>query len=408
MLQNQNRAPFLLFVDGWNRFGCKADVQRIIYLAVLVGLWACCLGSRSFANDGAQEGQTYAPHESKVKVKRILSATTEPKRSFWLKAEVSGRLEQRPLDLGDVVEASTRTLKLESTRQDLRCRLVASQLQGAKHQLEAEGLRLEKMKERSLFLEKELARHKDLLKKGGKTQQQIDTEEQTLLQLKLDMRQQGLLIKNAQEGVEQLKLELELQRDQQSRHVVEAPLGWQVVALGKEVGEWVQAGEPLLKLREASTQVVRFYVSAAEWEVLQKAERSLHYIHRGIQRPYKVLLLEAEAGASRKRQLHLEIQNPPEQSTGEEVRLSLWEEDPSSMLIPKAYVKNSYGQPMVQTSVGHWEPIRVLRDLGHAWVVPRSALVEGTQLWPFVGDDQGSDEQASSSVDGSKKRGEDQ
>ena len=180
---------------------------------------------------------------------RIESVVLRPLRAAEVPAQQTGLLQQVVVEEGQVVEQGQLLASLDARQAQLavaRAELEYAQAE-AKAKNEIQILYAEKALE---VAKAELQRSSDSIEQFAKSisQSQLDVERLTVEKLTLERQQAEHELVLERFGVRQKQVALESAQLQLSQHQLTAPFAGTVALVRGRVGEWLEVGEPVLRL----------------------------------------------------------------------------------------------------------------------------------------------------------------
>jgi macrolide-specific efflux system membrane fusion protein len=216
----------------------KIDRRRLLVTAVL--LWASGLTSSS---------GSAAVHAAEPAALRVEAVVLHPLQAAEVPAEQTGRLEQMAVQEGESVEAGQLLARLDDRQ---------AQLAVARAQYEhAQAVAQAKNEISILYADKalevaraELQRSSESIEKFPKSisQSQLDVEQLTVEKLTLERRQAEHELVLEKYGAQLKQSELAAAQLQLEQHQLRAPFAGKVVLVRGRAGEWVETGDPVLRL----------------------------------------------------------------------------------------------------------------------------------------------------------------
>ncbi|MCB2225657.1 MAG: HlyD family efflux transporter periplasmic adaptor subunit [Desulfarculaceae bacterium] len=294
-----------------------APIRTLLLAVALV----CLLAAACPAAD-----QAPAP-AAEVKVAQAQPATrlltfsgyTRARAKLPVVSEVSGRCLKVYHDVGGTIGKRGLFAKLDDTftRLDLENNQVDQQ----------------RLSSRVAYLKKDTERYRNLVKRGSEAPSRLDRQEDELAQATLQLAA--------------LKTKAKILLERQERHLIKAPVGWQVIERKVEPGQWVAAGTQVGLVGDFRTLLVPLALSPDEYG-------QLRHLHGDIRVFLPHLDLEVTAKVERlspafdpvTRKILLELELGPgltERRGGLRVELALKVPDPSgAVLLPKGALTERY------------------------------------------------------------------
>ncbi|MBL3588267.1 MAG: efflux RND transporter periplasmic adaptor subunit [gamma proteobacterium endosymbiont of Lamellibrachia anaximandri] len=173
--------------------------------------------------------------------REVLSGFTRARTLLTLSAEASGRVEEVNADVGDRIDAKRPLVCLDDTfiKLDLRANSAETQ------RLEVDVR----------HYRKQVKRFSQLLKQKSSSESQLDDAQRNL--------------DSARSQIASLKVQNEKLREKKKRHCINAPDGWHLVERHVEQGQWINSGEPVVRVGDYSRLLVPFALSLPEFQTLQ-------------------------------------------------------------------------------------------------------------------------------------------
>lgn len=214
--------------------------------------------------------------------KEVLSGFTRERTQVVLSTEISGRVVEVNGDVGDKTEAEHPFLCLDQT-------FINLELDANQHDRNALQVDL-------TYFKKELGRLRQLLAKKSSSESQLDAAVR-----KLD---------KARAQLETLKITNRSLQEKKARHCIRTPEGWRVINRLVEPGEWINAGQPVVKIGDFRRLLVPFALSLEEYQVVLRQGDKLRLNLPQLGREVPATLLRVSPAfdeVSRKIMVELEI-----------------------------------------------------------------------------------------------------
>jgi RND family efflux transporter MFP subunit len=245
------------------------------------GIVVLILGSFALAQQAPPAAVKLDPVRQEIVREQVTGvATVEPWVRTTLSAEISGLVEAYPLREGDEVVANE-TVVCSLKHENLLIDLAEAEALLARAESESETAvatardTLEEMAALLEQAERELQRARDLFDKQVITQAELDrtTTEATAAKSRharakknYELALQGAdpAAKAREAEVRRAKARLDRIRDQLSKTEIRPPVSGRVVRRLTEVGEWVNAGSPVIEIVTLSPVLVRVAVNERE------------------------------------------------------------------------------------------------------------------------------------------------
>lgn len=219
---------------------CTSVRLCLVFFGVFVGCWI-----------GPTAAQ--APYVTAEPALRpvILTGFTRARKSLPVASEISGRVLEVAVDVGDTIDGSNVFARIDDTFVRL--------------ELEQVQVRQTRLRTKIEFDAREVERYERLARQNNAAAAQLDAFKQTL-----DDNRNALL---------ELGVEERILNERLARTTVSAPSGWQVTGRLVEPGQWVNAGDPMGRVADFTTLTVPFALTTEQYAALSaQAQRP-----RGIQ-----------------------------------------------------------------------------------------------------------------------------
>lgn len=168
------------------------------------------------------------------------------RHSMVLSTEVAGKVENIFVDVGDAVSNNGNVSCIDNTFTKIDINSTANDIEQAKIDV--------------VYYKKQLSRFKTLVQKKHISINQLDEMQ----------RQLG----TAERMVRSKKLQKQRLQETLKRHCIKSPAGWLVDERYAEVGQWLDIGNPVVKVGNYSKLLVPFALTVTELNAL-KAEQNL-------------------------------------------------------------------------------------------------------------------------------------
>lgn len=258
-----------------------------------------------------------------------LTAFTRARNSMTLVSEVSARVEDVPMDVGDVIGGNGVFAHLDATF--------------IKLDLEKNRADQQRLKSDVDFYGKEKQRYGDLVKSRTAAQSTLDSHERDHT--------------SAKQQLKALQVEERRLMEQLSRHTLKAPAGWKVTARHIEPGEWVNVGDKVAELGRYDVLLVPFALGSGEYRALKEMGAELTLRLPDLDMTVKAHLERVSPGfdpETRKINADLQIDSGDfEFRGGLRTELTLKLPDPGgSVLVPKSALIKAYEEHFLMTPDG--------------------------------------------------------
>ncbi|MCK5830618.1 MAG: efflux RND transporter periplasmic adaptor subunit [Methylococcales bacterium] len=176
-----------------------------------------------------------------------LTGFSRARHEMTLSTEVSGKVKQVLVDVGDVISKNGNVSCLDDTFTKIDIRSTNNDIKQAKIDV--------------LYYQKQVKRYQELVIKKGVSISQLDE-----MQRLLGTSERTELSK---------KLLKQRQQETLNRHCIKSPLGWIVDERYVEEGQWIDIGNPVVKVGNYSKLLVPFALSVNELNALKKQWRNI-------------------------------------------------------------------------------------------------------------------------------------
>lgn len=263
-------------------------------LAVLGGgIWVGrqFLLSRSGPPPSAQQGQSQPTPVTlqELQPETLIDSSQfvgglEAKERVILRPEIEGRITEVLVESGDQVEAGTPIIQLQPERSQAELRSARSDMeseqsavQAARSELESRRAQVREAESEVELEREEYQRTKFLVEQGAQSQQQLDRakrDRETALS-RLESRQKQVEaaqsnLEQAQADLRRAKSEVEVvQEDLQDTRVV-APISGSIGDVQVEVGEFLQAGDPVVSISQNDVLELNLRIPTGQADKLQR------------------------------------------------------------------------------------------------------------------------------------------
>lgn len=270
-----------------------------------------------------------------------LTGFSRARHEMTLSTEVSGKVKQMFVDVGDVISKDGNVSCLDDTFTKIDIRSTNNEIKQAKIDV--------------IYYQKQVNRYQELVLKKGVSVSQLDEMERQLGTSKRTEQSKKLIKQRQQETLK--------------RHCIKSPSGWIVDERHVEPGQWIDIGTAVVNVGNYSKLLVPFALSVNELKALKKEPENLlvwlpeykQQVPASIER-----ISPAFDELSRKIQVDLLLEkNLPVQRGGLRVELKLKIPDSSDMFLisPKAldkrfeevWIKRKDGQSLRVTLQGNTE-----------------------------------------------------
>lgn len=181
-------------------------------------------------------------------------------------AREGGLLEELAVEPGSYVEVQQFLARLDDKQELHNLRMARRQYEISKMLSESNAdIEFAKLSERVAYLEFERAKEVNALVSKATTATDLD-------KLRFDWERARLQIQQAQISQRRNQLEAEIRGEEVesaqlavSRRQVLAPMSGQIVEVYRQAGEWVDPGEPIVRLVRLDRLRIKRYISAAEF-----------------------------------------------------------------------------------------------------------------------------------------------
>jgi RND family efflux transporter MFP subunit len=264
----------------------------------------------------------------------VLSGFTRERTRVVLSTEVSGRVEKVNGDVGDITEASQPFVCLDQTFIDLELDVNRQKRKGSQVDYN--------------YFDKEVERIRQLLTKKSSSESQLDAALRNLDKTSVQLAAQ--------------EIDKRILQEKKARHCINTPEGWRIISRHVEVGEWINAGEPVVEIGDYRRLRVPFALNVEEYHALQRLGDGLrlNLPQQGREVPATLLRVSpAFDEASHKIAVELEISGIDDSRGGLRAELAL--EIPfnsGAVMLPESALLQRYEQYWLKRSDG--EEVRVV------------------------------------------------
>ena len=303
-----------------------------------VFLFLCLLSLNTFAEESWTTAQ---PSYRQI----TIVGYSRARHNMVLSTEVTGKIKQVFVDVGDTVPKNGKVACLDQT-------FVKIDINSAKNEIEQYQIDIN-------YYKKQVRRYKDLVSKNSVAISQLD-----------DFKRQ---LGNAERMKQSKVLEKKRLEEKQKRYCIKSPPGWKVIERHVEQGQWLDVGNPVVKVGNYSKLLVPLALSINELKTIRHSPDDFkvwlpeyeQYVPATVER-----ISPAFDDASRKMQVDLLLEKELPVHQGGlrvEVKLNLPDRAGTFFLSEKAldkrfeeiWVEPKNGQPVRIELLGHVENGRV-------------------------------------------------
>lgn len=248
-----------------------------------------------------------------------LSGFTRPAATLPLIAESAGKVLAVSVDVGETIPPEGVFARIDPTFIEF--------------DREANRVQQAQLRSRIAFDEKEVKRHRELIKKGSTSRATLDQLEQTLRDNRLQL--------------DALEVQGRVLAEKLARSEVSAPLGWRVTERLVEPGQLVNIGDRLGAVADLSNLIIPFALSGEEFDALRAAaELRLRLPELGVEQAAAIYTVNPDFDpATRKRAVELSLEQPLEEEQLGGLRAELvlaLPERSGAVSLPAAAIEQSY------------------------------------------------------------------
>ncbi len=269
----------------------------------------------------------------------VLFGFTRERTRVVLSTEISGRVTEINGDVGDMTVAERPFICLDQTFIDLEL---------AANQQERKALQVDYN-----YFNKEVKRMRQLMLKKSTSMSQLDIALRNL--------------DKTEAQLQTLKTTNRTLQEKKARHCIHPSEGWHIIRRHVEVGEWVNAGQPVVEIGDYRRLLVPFALNMQQYQVLRGLDGKLrlNLPQQGREVPATLLHVSpAFDEASHKIAVELEISQGVDKGRGG-LRVELALEIPlnsGAVMVPESALQQRYEQYWLKRPGG--EEVRVVY-LGH-------------------------------------------
>lgn len=315
----------------------------------------------------------WRPHQHPASIVRELNSYTEAIHTLELHAEVTARVMDLPLDVGDSAETG-QFIQLDERLAHIDLQTARARQAQVKAQVTAAEAALELASDTASHRQSERQRFEKLIASDSVSDERYDAVVFAARQAEHQLAQQRAHLVQQQESLNMAKADILRAKEVLARHRVTIPAGWTVTRRYTEVAALAHPNTPLLQLQDLRTLVMRFSLSEAELLAFRQQQEitvTLPVQKQNISCSVKSIN-PAYNPLTRKRELTLQAPAKAfkEASGGIACVLHLQMPDPNqTLLIPRSFINTRFEQDRVRLQDNSWLPILVMRHDGDMAVV---------------------------------------
>ena len=328
--------------------------------------------------------ETWQPHQHPAFAQRQLTGYTEAIYRLDVAAEVSARIQQLSVDVGDRINEAT-SIRLDPQLAQIEADLSAAQLAQSNSNVAIQQQLLRRAERDLAFRKKELERFQQLHKQAASSEQQLDSATLQYDQAAIAVAQQQAVLAQAEQAVAVAAAQHARSKEILARHTINLPQGWTVSQRYVQEQSLVQPGIPLLQLVDTRRLIIRYQLSEQEIGILH-AQEQLQVQTQLDKQQIPVTIKSSNPDfdpLSRKREVVLVADAAafPTASGGITCQLAIRVPDVhGGILIPERFSNNRFDQLRVQSVDKTWIPILVLRRENDMLVVQADQIPADTIL----------------------------